>query len=334
MRNRIAFLAVKGMPRAALAIALCGLLAPNRAEAQRPMATGGRFSLEVEGYNVGFLRAIEGGVPVGEVVTGAPGEDGFSEKHLGGVSYDDIVATVGMGMGKGMYEWLSSSFNGSGVPRKSGRVLVADFNGRAQSEQTFSNAFISAITIPTLDGSSKDAGYFTVRITPERVTFKKGAGQDIRAGLGAKQKAWLTSNFRLELGDLPTSRVARIDSFTITRKVLQAAGGAERAVTKMPAALEIPNLKLSISMADLAQWEQWRDSFLIQGNNTDANEKAGAIVFLGPDMKEELGRLTLDRCGLVRLAPDRLESNSERIARFTVELYCQKMGLSLKDADQ
>ncbi|HEX8849466.1 MAG TPA: hypothetical protein VF761_08040 [Gemmatimonadaceae bacterium] len=297
---------------------------------QRVFATD-RVSMEVEGFAVGYLRGVDGGNPIGMVTTGPAGPDGIPGKHIAAVGYDDIIAVVGMGMGKGMYDWISGSLNGAQAPRKNGRILVGDFNYKAQSEQLFNNAFISAVTIPALDGSSKDAAYFTVQITPGTVAFRKGSGAEMRGKIGPKQKAWLSSNFRFELAGLPTNRVASIDSFTISRKVMQTAPGATRELSKVPSSLEFPNLVLTISAADQAQWEQWRDSFLIQGNHTDADEKAGAIVFLAPDMKNELGRVSLDHCGLVRLAPNAGDAGA--VSRFTVELYCQKMAFTLNDYD-
>lgn len=318
-------------------VTLLAAFAPSAALAQGPRGTlaaaAPRFVLEVEGFQVGFLKALEGGTVVATIANGAVGPDAIPEKHVANISYDDIVATVGIGMGKGMYDWIANSFKGAAPPRKNGRIVLADFNYKTQSEQTFTNALISAVTIPALDGSSKDAAYFTVRIAPGGVQYKKGGGQDARSAFGAKQKAWLSSNFRFELGDLPTARVASIDSFTISRQVMSSAVGSSREATRVPGKIEFPNLHLSISMADYAQWENWRDSFLIQGNNNDAAEKSGAIVFLGPDMKSELGRVALSHCGLVRMSPETLEANSEKIQRFSVELYCERMDFSISDYD-
>ena len=321
--------------RFAVIVAL--MLAPLSAHAQvatkgmQRLATGDRIAMEVDGFAVGYLRGVEGGNPVATITTGPAGPDGVPGKHVSSVDYDDIVAVVGMGMGKGMYDWISGSLNGTQAPRKNGRILVGDLNYKAQSEQLFNNAFISAITIPALDGSSKDPAYFTVQIAPGAVQFRKGSGSEVRGKIGPKQKAWMSSNFRFELAGLPGNRVASIDSFTITRKIMQTAPGAMRENTKVPSSLEFPNLVLTISAADQVPWEQWRDSFLIQGNHSDADEKAGAIVFLGPDMKSELGRVSLDHCGLVRLAPNAGEPGT--VNRFTVELYCQKMALTLSDYD-
>lgn len=336
MQRRTSFPVATLVTLVAPASVLLAVLAPAVAVAQpgmRGMApAGARSVLEVDGIVVPSTRSIEGGSPVATIATGAIGPDAIAEKHVSGIAYDDIVAQVGIGMGKAMADWIANSFKGAAPPRKNGRIVITDFGYKSQSEQLFTDALISAVTIPALDAGSKDAAYFTVQIAPGNVTYKKGGGQEARGSIGGKQKAWLASNFRFELPGLPGNRVSAIDSFTISRKVMQSAVGSARETTRIPGKIEFPNLVLSISMADYAPWADWRDSFLMQGNNNDAAEKSGAIVFLAPDLKEELGRVALDHCGLVRLAPS--TSGAGAVARFTVELYCERMGLNFGDVDQ
>ena len=59
----------------------------------------------------------------------------------------------------------------------------------------------------------------------------------------------------------------------------------------------------------------------------------GRIVFLGPDMKKELGEITLDRVGFKKFSKDDLEANSEKIARFSAELYVEKMTFKINVYD-
>lgn len=94
-------------------------------------------------------------------------------------------------------------------------------------------------------------------------------------------------------------------------------------------AVQFPNLRLSISMADYQPWADWADSFIAQGQNSDAAEKNGALVFLQPNMKDEVGRVTLSNCGILSLR-QQTAASAEAIARFDVELYCEKMGLEVK----
>jgi hypothetical protein len=56
-------------------------------------------------------------------------------------------------------------------------------------------------------------------------------------------------------------------------------------------------------------------------------------VFLGPDMKEELGEVTLLNVGFKKFSKDDFEANSEKIARFSVELYVEKMEFKINQYD-
>ena len=59
----------------------------------------------------------------------------------------------------------------------------------------------------------------------------------------------------------------------------------------------------------------------------------GRIVFLKPDMKTEIGEIELQQVGLVSFKKDDMEANAEKIARFTAELYVEKMLFKIKEYD-
>ena len=99
-------------------------------------------------------------------------------------------------------------------------------------------------------GSSKDAAYFDIGFEAEQVRWAKGGGEDIRGKIGPKQKQWLCSNFKVEIGGLPCQRIATVDSFTWKCAVAADMLGVFCENTKHPAKVTVPDLKLSISYAD------------------------------------------------------------------------------------
>src|SRR5690349_5812184 len=121
--------------------------------------TSGRFMLDVDGFNVGFLKKFSGLAMEADIVTNDLGPDNRQKKHVSNVKWTPAKATVGIGMGKGMYDWIKAAFD-KGYVRKNGRFVAADFNYKAQSELSFEEALITEVTIPKLDGSSKDGAYF------------------------------------------------------------------------------------------------------------------------------------------------------------------------------
>jgi hypothetical protein len=203
------------------------------------------------------------------------------------------------------------------------------------SVQEFKDALITSVTVPKMDGSSKDAAYFDIEFDAEQVRWSKGTGDDIRGKIGPKQKAWLCSNFMFEMGGLPCNRVSSIDSFTWKCAVAADQIGIHREPTKHPAKVTVPDLKLSISMADYQAWADAAKKWFVDGHHLEENEMNGRIVFLNPNMdpKDSIGEIELLNCGFKKFSKDDMEANSEKIARFNVELYVEKMVFKLNYFD-
>jgi hypothetical protein len=294
--------------------------------------TAGRFALDVAGYNVDFLKKFSGMAMEADVVVNDLGPDNVQKKHVSNIKWTPGKATVGMGMGKGMYLWMKAAFD-KGYDPKKGRLVSGDFNYKAQSALDFEDALITEVVVPKLDGSSKDAAYLDITFEAKRVRWSKAQGEDIRTKLGPKQKAWLCSNFRVELGNLPCSRIASVDSFTWKCAIGAGQSGIFREPTKHPAKVTVPDLKFNISMADHEPWAEAAKKWFVDGHHLETDEMDGRVVFLGPDMKEELGKINLENVGFKKFSNDDEEANSEKIARFRVELYVEKMTFNIAQYD-
>ncbi|MEE9133459.1 MAG: phage tail protein, partial [Gemmatimonadota bacterium] len=225
---------------------------------------GGRYALVVDDAPLGFVKRVSGGTIKGEVAVYNLGPENVQKKHLATITYDPFTLEVGMGMSAGFYDWIRASFD-KGHVSKTGEFIACDFDYKAMSAREFIDAHISEVTIPALDGSSKEPAYMTLKLDPERIRYKPGDGSVVQAKVAPPTKKWLCSNFRLELGDLPCSRVAKIDSFTLKLGVIKDEVGQFREATKHPAKVEVPNLKVTISQADIKPWQEWHKSFVIDG---------------------------------------------------------------------
>jgi hypothetical protein len=294
--------------------------------------TAGRFSLDVDGYNVGFLKKFSGMAMEADIVANDLGPDNVQKKHVSNIKWTPGKATVGIGMGKGMYDWIQAAFD-KGYLTKNGAFTSADFNYKAMSRLDFMNALITSVTVPKLDGSSKDAAYFDIEFEAEQVRWSKGGGEDIRGKIGPKQKAWLCSNFRVEIGALPCSRVATVDSFTWKCSVSADQIGIFREPTKHPAKVTVPEIKLTVSHADHDAWAQAAKKWFVDGHHLEADEMTGRIVFLDPNMTDELGEVELQNVGFKKFSDEDAEANSEKIKRFSVELYVEKMKFKINQYD-
>src|SRR5262249_51490526 len=100
-----------------------------------------------------------------------------------------------------------------------------------------------------------------------------------------------------------------------------------------PAKVTVPDLKIAISMADYQAWADAAKKWFVDGEHLEGNEMTGRIVFLNPNMKDEIGEIELQNVGFKKFSKDDLEANSEKIARFNVELYVEKMLFKLNYFD-
>jgi phage tail-like protein len=286
----------------------------------------GRFALLLDGSKTcGYLKSVSGGHVSAEVVSQVGGLDNQVKKSLGNLKYNPIDGEFGMAMSKDLYDWINASWNKAYV-RKNGSIVAADYDYNALTQRDFFNACISETVVPALDGSSKEPCYMKIKIDPERTKNAKASGK-LAGEMGKnRNKSWLPANFRLELADLPTKKVNKIDSFTIKQTIVEDQTGEGKEYSKEPAKVEIPNIKITLAETDREQWQAWVDDFIVAGNCSETNEKTGRIVFLSPNAKE-LGHIDLYNCGISSLQDDSMSANSDKIKRVTAEVYVEKMVL-------
>ena len=290
-------------------------------------STAGRYTLTLDGTPVGLLKSAEGGFPSAEVVKEKP-DGGLVKKHLGPIRYEDFTLQFGLGMDKALQAWIDETLEGKGS-RRSGTVEAADFNMKVQSVQEFEHALITEIGIPASDGASKDAAFLTLSFAPEFARTVPGGGTQSKATQAVKQKKWVASNFRFELGGLPTARVSKISAFTIKQSALEGGTGEIREYRKQPAVVEIPNIKVTFAEADLEPWDEWFQDFVVRGNAGDDQELSGRIAFLDAGLKAELVTIELGHVGIFRLAPAPGAASAESVKRWVAELYVEHVKLTL-----
>jgi phage tail-like protein len=295
----------------------------------------GNFALQLDGgKNTGMLKTAQGGQIFGEPV--AENTDGlYAKKHIGNVKYADITVQMGMGLPPAFYQWIADSWS-FGAQRKNGAVLGADFNNNVVKELDFTNALITETTIPALDAASKDAAYLTLKLTPESTRPTKPSGT--LSSVGGKQKQWLASNFRLELGKLDATKVSKIDSFTVKQTMVQPSTDLgdvtfpDQALVVsvppyvlQPGQVDFPNLRVTLLESSAQTWIDWYESFIRQGNNSDDDEKTGTIRFLAQD-QSELAHIDLFGVGIFDLTDERpLDSSANTVSRLVAELYVERM---------
>jgi hypothetical protein len=289
--------------------------------------SAGQFVLELDGAQVGVLRGVEGGEAVGDVVTsGSMG--GFANKHIGGVKYSDFTLEVGTGMEAAFYDWITAFWDAKAVP-KTGAVLTVDYNSQVVARREFQGALLTETILPTLDAASKDPAFITARFAPERVRMSKGGGSVPSMTTAKAQRPWSVSNFRLEITGLDCSHVRKIESFSVKQKVIVDAGGGERGGQKVPGALTVSDLVVTMPEMFAETWDTWAQAFLVEGRRDDSQEKIGDLVLLGSDGQSEIARVHLFGLGPLKVAHESPDS-ANQVRSVEATLYCERAAFEWK----
>jgi hypothetical protein len=293
--------------------------------------TAGKFALEIDNCSAGWVFSAEGGNRVGEVVIEKLSQEHHVRKHIGGVKYEDITIVCGIGMSKGFWEKLKASFDDN-VKRFDGAIHICDYDGNIKRSLEFHQALVTEIGFPALDASSKDAAKLTLKLSPEWTNTLKGSGRisvpEFPLGKG-QQKRWLPSNFRLRIDGLEKAceYVNKIEALTFKQKIVENVHGEVRWSSREPAGLELPNLVLTTAEIKAAQFYQWEKDFLINGKNSDDDEKTGTLEYLSADLQTALFTIDLMHLGIFKLTADKMDAHNEAIRRVKAEMYFEDMRL-------
>lgn len=295
----------------------------------------GNYFLNLDGVKVGFLKSVDGGAISAQVIEQPLGSLYYVKKHIGTPKYEDFTMQLGFALSRSVYDWIAASWQ-SNYMRKNGSIVATDFKLDATSERQFFNALITETGIPACDGSSKEPAYLTLKLAPEYTRLVKASGKTSLDLSKQGQGVWLPANFRLTIDGLDTSRVNKIDAFTVKQKVIESVGDA-RDYLKEPAKVEFPNLGITLSELTGDSWTAWHEDFVIQGNNGDDKEKNGMLEFLSPNRSSVLLRIRFYNMGIVSVGPPKPDvdpcnsgcpaslSQQDQVRRLRAELYVERM---------
>ena len=316
-------------PISAAALAGCLLAAPHVSRAagfDRPSA----LALELEGTAVGFVHQATGGDPEADVIA-TPGPGGAFTKHVGKVAYSPIELQIGSGLEPALYDWIAKSWTAQPVS-KSGAILFADVNLQVSRRKEFTNGWVTRTTLPAFDGASRDPVWISVVITAERTGSKAGAGTipSDQAAKGARPLS--ASGYRLEIPGLDCTRVRKIAPFTIEHKTTRDPVGENRDAVIEPTSLQVSDLEVTLDESTANSWFDWLNSFVVQGNNGETQEKNGDLVVLGANGQSEIARVHLAHLGIHSLATDK-ETAANAVRSVVARLYCDQASLEWKGGE-
>ncbi len=283
------------------------------------------YSSRAQAFSINGTACTEvtgwaGGDIAGTVTTSSLA--GTTKKHISAIGYDPIVVETALPLSPAFTDTLANFLSGKNTPQTL-TLTTTDFDGKADSTLQATGAIIEEVQFPKLDASSKAPARLTFIFRAESV--KPVATETSTKATTTPRTSALASNFRISLDGLPSSRIASLEAFSITNTTTGKPAGVFNAASAALSTPNISDLTLTISQADRAGWNAWRDSFLVQGNSQEAQEKSGTLELLGPDLKSPIFTLKFSNLGLIRLSTPPTEG--EAITRIQAELYVETASL-------
>src|SRR5262245_3107276 len=273
-------------------------------------SVAGNFALKLDGVETGYVKSVDGGAIAADVIREAVGPTAYVKKHVGPPRYEPFTIENVLSMARSVYDWIQATLK-MNYQRKNGSIVAYDYKLEARSEREFFNATITELTIPAMDGASKDPCYMTLKFAPEVTRTKKATGNATLPPDTTARQSWLPSNFRLEIPGVDCTKVSSIDSFTVKHSVAADGIGDARLPLPEPGRIEFPNLAITLAEIGADTWTDWFDDFVLEGNNGADREKTGSLVFLAPNRATELGRINLFNLGIFKLASARRDAHDE-----------------------
>jgi phage tail-like protein len=282
------------------------------------------FALELDDMkNLGMFRSIEGGSIKAEVMTYQNGGTYDRWRQLGKPKFEDLKLQLGMAMSQPFYDWIKQFFAGKAI-RKDGAIVAADFYYKERARRQFSNAMITELTFPKLDGSDKNTAYMTVALAVEDIQFIKGSGTALAQNAGLEeQKAWKCCNFRFSMDGFDClKRVTKIESFTVKQQALEYASGGSRWATKTPSAIDFPQLSFSLPEADA---QPLMDHFVKRGVRGEVPGRLNGQIETYDNQQQTCFTIQFTGADIMNVAPDKSDASTEEIKQVKVDLYVESM---------
>lgn len=287
------------------------------------------FLLELDGESAGHLASVDVGAIKAEAVDMPVASDFITKKAIGNVEYGNTTITTGLSEAQQQLDWVASVWRKS-VMEKSGAVILADMNFKERRRVTFANALVTEVKLDDLDANNNKKPYqMTYAIVPEMMKYESASGAQIKGNLGMKQKSWNPANFRIKMGGLPCERVTKASGLKCSVEVAKEYHGSFRHPTRHSVSPKFDDFTMEISGDEKAftEWNKFATMTLQDGVCSEAEELTCVIEWLDPTLKNVLGSLTLEGCGLkeFKFGP-KFEHNKSGLATFTAIFMVESWG--------
>ena len=182
------------------------------------------------------------------------------------------------------------------------QIQYLDYTGKVLVTRQYSNALLTEVTFPSMDGAVTDGGTLTIALQPESSRDATagaaapggGGGGGSGGGPGGVAKTngsgeW-AGFFRVTLAGIEASTVGNLQTLSVTRKLPAIPVGELRENQQQPAGeWQVSNLVFDVLDPAAPEFRAWHADFVEKGNNGDDKERTLTIDLIDRTGKTLLG---------------------------------------------
>lgn len=181
-------------------------------------------------------------------------------------------------------------------------------DGKITDASDYLQTKIKEFTIPALDPNSREIAEFLLQVQSPDVRTK--SGNSAASSIGSKLKNALSGNFKMTLGDLPTTRVSSISAITVRKRDFLGAPSTKDSIS---------DFTITVSGSDDVQWRNW-----LQDASLRTQKKSGDIQLLTPNLKDSIFTVTLTNVSIISFHTE-TSQGAGTVPRSTVGLRAENI---------
>lgn len=271
------------------------------------------------------VASVEGGMPVGDVVLFPASPDQLQHKHLGNVSFEDLVIKIPLtSVAPPLLAWIQQSLAGS-ISAAPAALSYLDASGRLLKRVAFAYVVLSGVTFPACDATiAPAASLLTLRLTPSSYQTTGATGQATAAAL---QKPVATTNlFRFIVQGLESASgsVAKVGAITVTCKTPASPVGAVRESTAARV-VECSNISLTLAETTNSPFYGWMNDTLLGGQRI---VRAGRLDWIGPG-GQAIASATFANLCVLRYEPAAYTAGAVVFSTAQVDMFCDSSNFTV-----
>lgn len=238
-------------------------------------------------------------------------ENFIKRNRIQSLEYNEVVLTLPFPLAEPAKKLFEGAMNGT---LTSVFTTISRLDQQSNQIQSYElgNCEILEIAFPSLNASSKDAGFASIRLKPEHIDLTLGNNSRVTLPTNTgKIKAFVSSNYEFEIDTISNSnKISKVSPVTIIPHL-----NSNRDLKNNLDFIEFKSIEITLSESEInnADWQSWLNDFV---KNQQKEGRNGVLKYLTADFKTSLLEISVFNLFIIST----LFHNDSQLAKITIEL--------------